>query len=94
MTRADRQRRRAIRRIRREMGLLGYPLDDLTDEQIESGVREFGRIAVKVGVSVREFNEQMARFVAAVNVSPSEVESFRDSVLSLGVRDDGGPTDA
>lgn len=51
---AERQRRRSLSVIREEFAFWGYPLDDLTDEEIEERVVEAGRALANTGLTAAE----------------------------------------
>lgn len=59
------RRRRAnpVLRIREHHVALGFPLDDLTDEEIEKGVIAFGRLIASAGVTVEGAAKAMATVV-------------------------------
>jgi hypothetical protein len=60
---AARRRRRVIAGIRRQMAFFGYPLDDMTDEEIEEGAVRIGRaVSEGVGVTADEVAQNFARF--------------------------------
>lgn len=47
-------RDRAIAALRLDLAALGYPVDHLTDEEIEEGVRRLGEIVAETGVTAAE----------------------------------------
>ena len=57
-------RAEAIASIRESFAWFGYPLDDLTDEEIEAGVAEIGRQLATVGVTAREAAESMTTMLS------------------------------
>ena len=48
------RKRKAIQRIRKESAFWGYPLDDLSDEQLEERILGFAKIISNTGVSMDE----------------------------------------
>lgn len=44
------------------MSALGFPLDDLTDAEIEEGVKIIGEVASRTGITADEACEAMDRF--------------------------------
>lgn len=57
-----RRQRRAIHRVRKTMADFGYPLDDLTDEEVVQKVAELGKILAVTGITAQE---AVTRFRAA-----------------------------
>ena len=51
---AARQERMAIESIRREMALMGFPLDDITDEEVSAGVIELAKVCAEMTLSIEE----------------------------------------
>ena len=51
--------RRAIRLVRREMACLGYPLDDLTDEEIQQGLNTLADVMSRMGMTIKEASAAM-----------------------------------
>jgi hypothetical protein len=51
----------AIRRIRREMELFGYPMAAFSDEEIEAGVRRFAEAAKAAGITAAQAAEALSR---------------------------------
>jgi IS4 transposase len=62
MTRAD-ARRATIAKIRAHYANLGIPLDELSDRQIELGVRQLAHAAREAGMTGEEATEAMRRAV-------------------------------
>jgi hypothetical protein len=62
MTRAD-ARKATIAKIRAHYANLGIPLDDLSDRQIELGVRQLAHAAREAGMSKEEATDAMRRAV-------------------------------
>lgn len=62
MTRAD-ARRATIARIREHYARLGISLDELSDHQIELGVRQLAHAAREAGMSGEEATEAMRKAV-------------------------------
>lgn len=60
------RRRRAMRRIRAEFAFWGYPVDDLTDEQLEEGAERFARSVAAVGLTAEEAGRVLSTFTASV----------------------------
>ena len=69
MTRVE-ARAAMIRRIREHYAGLGIPLDDLSDRQIELGVRQLAAAARESGMSKEEAQEAMRK--AVVNAKKTE----------------------
>ena len=63
MTRVE-ARKAAITKIREHYSKLGIPLDDLSDRQIEIGVRQLAAAARESGMSKEEAQEAMRKAVA------------------------------
>jgi ribosomal protein S2 len=57
-------RKAAIQKIRKHYADLGIPLDDLSDRQIELGVRQLAAAARESGMSKEEAQEAMRKAVA------------------------------
>ncbi|MDQ3759238.1 MAG: hypothetical protein M3331_04765 [Actinomycetota bacterium] len=62
MTRVE-ARKAAITRIREHYANLGIPLDELSDRQIELGVRQLAAAARESGMSKEEAQEAMRKAV-------------------------------
>jgi hypothetical protein len=62
MTRAE-TRRATIAKIREHYAKLGIPLDDLSDRQIELGVRQLAHAAREAGMTGDEATEAMRKAV-------------------------------
>ena len=62
MTRAD-ARRATIAKIRAHYANLGIPLDELSDRQIELGVRQLAHAAREAGMTGEEATEAMRKAV-------------------------------
>ena len=62
MTRAD-TRRATIAKIREHYAKLGIPLDELSDRQIELGVRQLAHAAREAGMTGDEATEAMRKAV-------------------------------
>jgi hypothetical protein len=62
MTSAD-ARKAAIAKIRAHYANLGIPLDDLSDRQIELGVRQLAHAAREAGMSKEEATDAMRKAV-------------------------------
>jgi hypothetical protein len=62
MTSAE-ARKAAIAKIRAHYANLGIPLDDLSDRQIELGVRQLAHAAREAGMSKEEATDAMRRAV-------------------------------
>ena len=74
MTRAE-ARQAAITRIREHYAKLGIPLDELSDRQIELGVRQLAFAAREAGMSKEEATDAMRKAVeSAKNPPPAETE--------------------
>ena len=74
MTRAD-ARRATIAKIRAHYANLGIPLDELSDRQIELGVRQLAHAAREAGMTGEEATEAMRKAVEsakAKNEGPSD----------------------
>lgn len=72
MTRVE-ARKELITRIREHYAGLGIPLDDLSDRQIELGVRQLAAAARESGMSKEEAQEAMRKAVAnAKKTEPAE----------------------
>ena len=69
MTRVE-ARRAMIMKIREHYKSLGIPLDDLSDRQIELGVRQLAAAARESGMSKEEAQEAMRK--AVVNAKKSD----------------------
>lgn len=54
------RRRKTIGSIRDQMAFFGYPLDGLSDEQIEARVTELGRRIGRIGMSAEEVSMRLA----------------------------------
>ena len=52
----------SIKLVRREMGLLGYPVNQFTDEELIKGVSLFDEIASQVGITTKEINKAFNSF--------------------------------
>ena len=64
--RADKLRRRAIKRLRRELEFWGCPVDDLTDEQIEEGAIAFAVAMSQFGTSCEEASKSFLKLGEAL----------------------------
>ena len=64
MTRAE-TRRATIAKIREHYAKLGIPLDELSDRQIELGVRQLAHAAREAGMTGEEATEAMRKAVAS-----------------------------
>ncbi len=71
MTRAD-ARRATIAKIRAHYAKLGIPLDDLSDRQIELGVRQLAHAAREAGMTGEEATEAMRRAVESAKERSAE----------------------
>jgi hypothetical protein len=71
MTRAD-ARRATIAKIRAHYANLGIPLDDLSDRQIELGVRQLAHAAREAGMTGDEATEAMRRAVESAKAKTEE----------------------
>jgi alcohol dehydrogenase YqhD (iron-dependent ADH family) len=69
MTRVE-ARKAAIAKIREHYSSLGIPLDELSDRQIELGVRQLAAAARESGMSKEEAQEAMRK--AVVNAKKPE----------------------
>lgn len=69
MTRVE-ARKEVITKIRTHYANLGIPLDDLSDRQIELGVRQLAAAARESGMSKEEAQEAMRK--AVVNAKKTE----------------------
>jgi predicted nucleotide-binding protein (sugar kinase/HSP70/actin superfamily) len=76
MTRVE-ARKAMITKIREHYATLGIPLDDLSDRQIEIGVRQLAAAARESGMSKEEAQEAMRKAVA--NAKKTEPEESEDS---------------
>ena len=75
MTRVE-ARKAAIAKIREHYASLGIPLDELSDRQIELGVRQLAAAARESGMSKEEAQEAMRKAVAnAKNPEPPADEA-------------------
>jgi len=72
MTRVE-ARAAMIKKIREHYSNLGIPLDDLSDRQIELGVRQLAAAARESGMSKEEAQEAMRK--AVVNAKKAEPEA-------------------
>jgi hypothetical protein len=68
MTRAD-ARRATIAKIRAHYANLGIPLDELSDRQIELGVRQLAHAAREAGMTGEEATEAMRKAVESAKES-------------------------
>lgn len=50
----DHRKRQSLRAIREHMAFFGYDVSDLSDEEIEKGVAEYGKRIAKCGLSAEE----------------------------------------
>ncbi len=73
MTRVE-ARRAMITRIREHYAGLGIPLDDLSDRQIELGVRQLAAAARESGMSKEEAQEAMRKAVASAKKEEPEAD--------------------
>ncbi len=73
MTRLE-ARKELIAKIRAHYGSIGIPLDDLTDRQIELGVRQLAAAAREAGMSAEEATEKMRQAVANAKKKPDDSE--------------------
>lgn len=71
MTRAD-ARRETIAKIRAHYANLGIPLDELSDRQIELGVRQLAHAAREAGMTGDEATEAMRRAVTSAKSKSAE----------------------
>ncbi len=55
-----------VRAVREHLAALGYPLDDLTDEEVVEGVDRLGRAVASTGVSAQEAAESLNRVMKAI----------------------------
>ena len=76
MTRVD-ARRATITKIREHYAGLGIPLDELSDRQIELGVRQLAAAARESGMSKEEAQEAMRK--AVVNAKKTEDKAPADA---------------
>ena len=75
MTRVE-ARKQVITKIRTHYANLGIPLDDLSDRQIELGVRQLAAAARESGMSKEEAQEAMRKAVVnAKKTEPAEAEA-------------------
>lgn len=63
----DWRMRLALLRLRESAAALGYPLDDLTDDQIRRGLRHLGNVVRMSGHSVEDTATAMETFGLAWN---------------------------
>lgn len=70
MTREE-ARKETIARIRAHYGGLGIPLDDLSDRQIELGVRQLAAAARESGMSKEEAQDAMRKAVEKAKAPPT-----------------------
>ena len=52
-------KKRVINNIRKECSLLGYSIDEYTDEQIEDGCKYMQRILSQTRISVTDFEDAL-----------------------------------
>jgi hypothetical protein len=71
MTRAE-TRRATIAKIREHYAKLGIPLDDLSDRQIELGVRQLAHAAREAGMTGDEATEAMRKAVESAKQKKDE----------------------
>jgi hypothetical protein len=71
MTRAE-TRRATIAKIREHYAKLGIPLDELSDRQIELGVRQLAHAAREAGMTGEEATEAMRRAVESAKEKRDE----------------------
>jgi hypothetical protein len=71
MTRAE-TRRAAIARIREHYAKLGIPLDELSDRQIELGVRQLAHAAREAGMTGDQATEAMRKAVESARQRKDE----------------------
>jgi hypothetical protein len=71
MTRVE-ARRAMITKIREHYSSLGIPLDDLSDRQIEIGVRQLAAAARESGMTKEEAQEAMRKAVANAKKSDDD----------------------
>jgi hypothetical protein len=71
MTRAE-TRRAAIARIREHYAKLGIPLDELSDRQIELGVRQLAHAAREAGMTGDQATEAMRKAVESAKQRKDE----------------------
>jgi len=74
---AERKRKAALSRIRKELSFWGVDTDGLTDEELEKGVVEFCRSLSKTGMTV----EECAKALDAI------AEVFRESSCLINLRE-------
>ena len=74
MTRVE-ARKAAITKIREHYSKVGIPLDDLSDRQIEIGVRQLAAAARESGMSKEEAQEAMGKAVASAKKSDDPPEA-------------------
>jgi hypothetical protein len=73
MTSAD-SRRATIAKIRNHYANLGIPLDELSDRQIELGVRQLAHAAREAGMTGEEATEAMRRAVESAKKRSEETD--------------------
>lgn len=63
---ADAQHRRSLGNIRTDLAALGFPMDDLTDEEFEAGMLRVGQAVRDCGVSIEDAARAFRAFSDAV----------------------------
>jgi len=77
----------AIADFRREMAWFGYPLDDLTDQEVLDSVVKVAGIMSGFGISVKQAGEAMRKLSAA---SLPQNDVVGEAILR-GLREDESP---
>ncbi len=67
--RPPRDKVEAIQRIREHFGAMGYPISDMSDEEIEAGVERLRESVRAVGMSAQDAATAMSQVVASVSAA-------------------------
>jgi len=57
----DIEKKQCLARIRQQFAALGYPVDNLTDEEIEQGITSFGRALSSFGLTLAEAGMRISK---------------------------------
>jgi hypothetical protein len=66
----DLEHRLVMASIRNDLAALGFPVDDLSDEQLEAGVQEFARITAAAGVTADQAMAALTAVTKAIAAAP------------------------
>lgn len=76
------QRNAVIGKIREHYGALGIPLDELSDRDIEQGVRQLAAAARESGTGSAQATEAMRRAVEFAKQAKAEAQAAADAAAA------------